>query len=253
MSSPPQYDLSIVIPAFNEASRLPATLLSVSEWAKSSPLSVEVVVVDDGSDDETLAIAQQFQPGGIGYRVIAEPHRGKASAVRVGMLAGSGNTVLFTDADLSTPIDFADALLKAILNGADIAIGSREGTGSRRVGEPIYRHFMGRGFNALVRLLAVPGIRDTQCGFKAFRREVAHDLFRRVRLYTDERRVDGPRVTGFDVEVLFLARRFGYRVVETPVFWKHAPGSKVRPLHDSFTMLLDVVRVRYFALRGRYD
>jgi dolichyl-phosphate beta-glucosyltransferase len=245
--------LSIVVPAYNESKRLPSTLEAIRQYALRSTSSVEVIVVDDGSDDETLSIARSFQPESAAYRVISAPHRGKASAVRTGVLAASGATILFTDADLSTPIDYADHLMTAIEAGADIAVGSREGAGARRVGEPGYRHVMGRVFNGIVRTLAVPGIEDTQCGFKAFRGPVAHDLFNRARLYLGDEVVAGPRVTGFDVELLFLARRDGLTIVEVPVYWKHVPGSKVRPFRDALAMLWDVVHVRYFAARGRYD
>ena len=253
MTIPDRPDLSIVIPAYNEASRLPATLQSVSDYVECTPRCVEVIVVNDGSDDNTLTIARGFRQKSNAYRVIDAPHRGKAAAVRVGVRSAQGAVILFTDADLSTPVEYADALLRAIAEGADIAIGSREGSGSRRVEEPWYRHVMGRVFNRLVRTLAVPGIDDTQCGFKAFRAEVAHDLFARARLYADDVPVRGPRVTGFDVEILHLALRSGYRVAEIPVYWKHIGGSKVSPLRDSVRMFADVVRVRYLAARGRYD
>lgn len=244
--------LSIVIPAYNEAQRLPGTLRAVAEYVAEHEAPVEVIVVDDGSDDATGAIAESFAACHAWLRVMALPHRGKAAAVRAGVLSATGRIVLFSDADLSTPLRFADNLAVAIAGGADVAIGSREGLGARRIGEPAYRHVMGRVFNAVVRVLAVPGINDTQCGFKAFRRDVARDIFARVRLYADNRAVSGPRVTGFDVEVLYLARAGGYRVVEVPVQWRHVAGSKVRPLRDAARMFADVARVRSNALRGRY-
>jgi dolichyl-phosphate beta-glucosyltransferase len=246
-------DLSIVVPAYNEATRLPSTLESIAAYIAASQRHIEVIVVNDGSDDDTLCIARRVHSRSDDYRVIDAPHRGKAAAVRTGVLEASGDIILFTDADLSTPIEYADRLIDAINSGADIAIGSREGAGSRRVGEPWYRHVMGRVFNRLVRTLAVPGIDDTQCGFKAFRAEAARDVFSRTRLYSDDALVSGPRVTGFDVEILHLALRQGYRVVETPVYWKHVGGSKVNPARDSVRMFADVVRVRYLAARGRYD
>lgn len=246
-------ELSIVVPAYNERERLPHTLAEIDNFISSSGLQVELIVADDGSEDETAAMARAFEPTNACYRVLALPHRGKAATVRSGVLAARGRYVLFTDADLSTPINYVEPLLSALRAGADVAIGSREMTGARRVGEPAYRHLMGRLFNALVRLVAVPGISDTQCGFKAFRREAAQQLFGALRVHGTDATVRGPRVTGFDVEVLFLARRLGYRVVEVPVFWQHVSGSKVDPVRDSFRMMADVLRVRWNAFRGRYD
>jgi dolichyl-phosphate beta-glucosyltransferase len=245
-------DLTIVVPAYNESARLPQTLGSIDHFIVDSHLTVELLVVDDGSTDDTSQIAQSHNSSAARFAVMSLPHRGKASAVRAGMLAATGRHVLFTDADLSTPITYATKLTEALDGGADVAIGSREGIGATRVGEPAYRHIMGRVFNAVVRLLAVPGINDTQCGFKAFRQEAAQNIFSRTLLHAGEGPVQGPRVTGFDVEVLFLARQVGYTVVEVPVYWEHVAGSKVQPLPDSFRMFADVLRVRWNALRGRY-
>jgi hypothetical protein len=195
------------------------------------------------------------RPGTV--RVLAEPHRGKAAAVRAGMLAAAGEAILFADADLSTPIETVETMLP-LLKGqggtADLVIGSREGYGARRHDEPYYRHLMGRVFNTIVRLLAVPGIHDTQCGFKLLTGPAGRDLFRRLRLYSDDAPVvRGPMVTGFDVELLFLAGLRGYRVVEVPVQWRHVPGSKVDPVRDAYRMLRDVIRVRLNHLRGAYS
>lgn len=245
-------NLSIVVPAYNESDRLPRTLADIDAYIESSGISVELIVADDGSDDSTAAIANAFQTSASDFRVLMLPHRGKAATVRDGVLAARGQYILFSDADLSTPMHYADTLISALESGADIAIGSREGTGAQRIGEPGYRHFMGRLFNGLVRLLAVSDISDTQCGFKAFRREAAHDVFTRLVVHGSDARVRGPRVTGFDVEVLFIARRQGYRIVEVPVSWRHVSGSKVDPLRDSFRMFADVARVRWAAIRGQY-
>jgi glycosyltransferase involved in cell wall biosynthesis len=245
-------ELSIVIPAYNEQQRLPGTLSALDAYLNADWPVSEAIIVDDGSSDATLHIAREFASGHPRFRVLALPHRGKASAVRAGMLVASGRIVLFSDADLSTPLTHTADLVAAIRAGADVAIGSREGVGARRIGEPAYRHVMGRAFNAIVRTLAVPGINDTQCGFKAFRQPVAQDLFRRARLYSGERILSGPRVTGFDVEILYLARRRGYRIIEVPVQWRHVAGSKVRPVRDAARMFGDVAHVRFNALTGRY-
>ena len=253
MNDQPRPFLSVVIPAYNEEDRLLSTLQAVDNFLATKPYSSEVIVADDGSTDSTPTLAGAYDMSAADYKVLALAHRGKASAVRDGILSSIGQIVMFTDADLSTPMIHLDKLLHALSEGADVAIGSREGEGSERVGEPFYRHAMGRVFNALVRLIAVPGINDTQCGFKAFNAAVAHDLFCAARLHTGQRHITGPRVTGFDVEILFLARKRGYDIVEIPVEWTHVPGSKVAPLGDSVRMFADVLRVRYNALRGRYD
>jgi dolichyl-phosphate beta-glucosyltransferase len=246
--------LTIVIPAYNEARRLPATLESVLDHLDTQDYSADVIVVDDGSTDGTAEVAQQYDRRHRRVKVIKNPHHGKGATVRRGMLAADGQIVLFTDADLSAPISEIDRLLPWFAEGYDVVIGSREGAGARRYEEPFYRHLMGRVFNLLVRLLTVEGIQDTQCGFKAFRREVAHDLFHRMRLYSDSgNAVQGAMVTAFDVEILFLAQRLGYHIREVPVEWRYSNETKVNPIKDSWRNLRDVLRVRWNAVRGVYD
>lgn len=249
-SHPPA--LSVVIPAYNEADRLPATLDAVLAFLESRDYSWEIIVADDGSDDATPTIAAAVSRTPTVHH-LRLPHRGKAAAVRDGVLAASGEVVVFTDADLSTPIDYVDRVRELMAAGADLVIGTREGSGARRLGEPAYRHLMGRVYNYVVQLLAVRGISDTQCGFKGFRRQVARDLFTSSRLYREaDGPVRGPLVTGFDVELLFLAQKRRYRLVELPVTWHHVPGSKVRPGLDALLMLRDALRVRVNDLLGRY-
>lgn len=245
--------LSVVVPAYNEEARLPATLARIGEFLASRPYESELIVVDDGSSDETAARALEKRPFTGAYRVISQPHRGKAAAVRLGVMEARGRNILFTDADLSTPIEAVDDLLAEIERGADVAIGSREGASARRIGEPFYRHLMGRAFNRIVQFVAVPGIDDTQCGFKLFTCRAARVIFPALRLHQSNHRLRGPKVSAFDVEILFLARRYGFEIAEVPVVWKHVPGSKVRPALDSFRMLLDVFRVRLNALLGKYN
>ncbi len=246
--------LSIVVPAYNEQQRLPGTLQAIFTFVATHQLDVEVLVVDDGSTDATVATTE---PRGVQYpqlHIICNDHRGKGYTVRTGTLEAQGEYVLLCDADLAVPLEEWFKLARYFDKGYDVVIGSREGVGARRLGEPWYRHVMGRIFNFVVRLVAVGGIQDTQCGFKAFRTPVAHDLFNAVQLYgANAQQIQGAAVTAFDVEVLFLARKRGYCIKEVPVVWRYGMETKVDPLRDSWRNFLDVLRVRWNALRGRYD
>ncbi|MGH2615390.1 MAG: dolichyl-phosphate beta-glucosyltransferase [Thermomicrobiales bacterium] len=245
--------LSLVIPAYNEAARIDATMREATAWLAAQPFPSELIVVDDGSEDATAVLAERALAGLAHARVLRVPHGGKAAAVRAGMLAASGDQIAFCDADLATPLSYLADLRGALAKGCDIAIGSREGTGARRIGEPAYRHLMGRVFNGMVRLLVIPGIQDTQCGFKLFRAEVARDLLHHSRLYRDcGQAVSGPRVTAFDVELLTIARLRGYRICPVPVIWRYGEGSKVRPARDTWHNMRDVLDVWVGAKRGRY-
>ncbi len=261
MAGSPQapLQLSIVIPAYDEETRLAGTLRAIDEWAAGRDGLVEVVVVDDGSRDATLEVAQTWAQADVGKGhlvpvVLAEPHRGKGAAVARGMLAARGAVRLFMDADLAVPLVFIERIVEEVRRGADVVIGSRELAQSQRHDEPWRRHALGRGFNWLVGRLAVRGFRDTQCGFKGFSADAAEDVFNRVRLYpAGGRTIEGERVTAFDVELLAISRRRAWQVVEVPVEWRHVPASKVRPLVDTVLMLLDVVKVRWHVARGSYD
>jgi len=236
--------LSIVVPAYNEARRLARTLPGVIEYATRLGESAEIIVVDDGSTDGTADVAAALaRPGDPVVVIRSSPNRGKGAAVRRGMLAARFDHVLFTDVDLSTPIEDAAKLRAALVRGADVAIGSRRLAESDiQVRQPWLREVAGRTFSGLVSLLLLPGIRDSQCGFKIFRRPAARDLF-------DRQLLDG---FGFDAEVLWLARRLGYRVAEVPIVWRDDNRSKVRLIRDSGGMLLDLGRVRLNGWRGRY-
>ena len=249
----PDLYLSVVVPAYNEERRLPETLRKITSFLQSKTYAADVIVVDDGSADATARLAEGMAATNPMLRVIRNGHHGKAYAVRTGMLAASGRYVLFMDADGATPIEETDKLLPRLETDSDVVIASREGVGALRHGEPWFRHFMGRVFNLIVRALAVPGVQDTQCGFKAFRREAAQDLFGHMQLYGQVAgTVRGAMLTGFDVEILFLARKWGYRIAEMPVQWYYGTESKVNPLKDSWRNLTDVLRVRRNDLRGRY-
>ena len=246
--------LSVVIPAYNEERRLPQTLQSIVDYLARQSYASEVIVVDDGSRDQTVQVVESFRAAHPSVALIRNDHRGKGYAVRTGMLAAQGHIVLFSDADLSTPIEEIAQLLPWFEHGYGLVIGSREGSGAKRIREPFYRHMMGRVFNFVVRLLTVRGIDDTQCGFKAFRDDVARDLFTRMKLYGENAQaVTGSMVTGFDVEVLFLGYKSGYKIKEVPVEWRYGNESKVNPLKDSFELFRDVLMVRWNDLRGMYD
>ncbi|MCD6034183.1 MAG: dolichol-P-glucose synthetase [Thermomicrobiales bacterium] len=243
----------MIIPAYNEAARIDDTVRQAVAWLTSQPFATELIVVDDGSDDATADIAERaVEELGRG-QVLRIAHGGKAAAVRAGMLAATGEQIAFSDADLATPLPYLSHLRAALARGCDVAIGSREGAGARRIGEPPYRHLMGRVFNGLVRLLLVPRVHDTQCGFKLFRAEVAGELLRRARLYRDGgQTISGPRVTAFDVELLTIARLNGHRICPVPVVWSYGEGSKVRPARDTWHNVRDVLNVWIAAKRGRY-
>lgn len=246
-------ELTLIIPAYNEAARLPATLKTALEFLQTTGLTWELLLADDGSVDRTACIAATAEAADPNVRHLQLPHRGKAAAIREGINAAAGEVIIFTDADLSTPIEYVEQAYALLQGEADIVIGTREAPQSRRIGEPEYRHLMGRVYNAVVQFLVVPGINDTQCGFKGFRAEVARDLFRSARLYRNRSvPVRGPLVTGFDIELLFLARKRGYRIHELPVVWRHVKGSNVRPMVDTFRMFRDALQVRLNDLRGRY-
>ena len=234
--------LSIILPAHNEQDRLPDSLTRILGFLAAQSLEAEILVVENGSTDCTAEVAETFARTHPGLRVLREIRRGKGLAVRRGILAATGDYRFICDVDLSMPIEQVTRFLPPALADTPIAIASREAPGAIRYDEPAHRHWVGRGFNLLVRLLAVPGLHDTQCGFKCFRADAAEELFRLQVL-------DG---WTFDVEVLFLARRRGYRVAEIPIPWYYVPGSRVRLVRDSVAMLTDLLRIRWYAARGRY-
>ena len=236
-------DLSIVIPSFNEELRLPATLERIAGYLSTLGGETEILVIDDGSKDRTAEVAESFRRTLPSLRVISNGvNRGKGFSVRRRMLEARGRVVLFTDADLSAPIDEAPKLIEALQN-YDVAIGSRAlDRGLITVHETRFREFAGIVFNRIVRVILRLPFVDTQCGFKAFRRERCQILFEQQRI---ER-------FGFDPELLYLARHHGLRTVEIPVRWGHSPATKVNMLRDSIQMFVDVFTIRWNAIRGRY-
>ena len=235
--------LSIVIPAYNEEARLPESLREIAAFVAEQAYPIEVIVVDNNSTDRTHALAESFMPELPGLRVLFEGRQGKGAAIRTGMLAARGAFRFICDADLSMPIADVNQFLPPALDGYAIAIGSREAPGAVRYDEPAYRHLMGRVFNTIVRVLAVPGFQDTQCGFKMFTAEAAEALFP---LQT----MDG---WSFDVEVLHVAYQRGYRIVEVPIHWYYKANTRIHPIRDSIDMLREVLKIRLNSLRGRYD
>ena len=235
--------LSIIIPAYNEEGRLPATLPQVVAFAKAQEYPVELLVVDNASTDRTPDIVREIAREHPSISLLHQPVRGKGAAVRKGMLEGQGEYLFICDADLAMPIEEVSKFLPPTLSDYDVAIASREAAGAVRYNEPWYRHLMGRVFNLAVRLLAVPNIQDTQCGFKCFRREAARDIFA-------TQKIDG---WAFDVEILHIARRRGYRIVEVPINWYYGEGSRVSPIRDSVDMLIEVLRIRRNGRAGLYD
>jgi len=235
-------DLSIIIPALNEEARLPNAITELRGYLDANAAHTEVLIVENGSTDQTLAIARHAAETDARFRAVHLSHRGKGRAIREGVKASRGRVVVLCDADFSMPVEEISQLLGTVEDGADIAIGSREAPGAQRIGEPAHRHLMGRVFNWLVRVIAVPGIADTQCGFKAFRGEVARNLFGR-------QRIDG---WAFDVEVLFLARRSGHTIREVPITWRYDPSSRVRAVRDTIAMMRELISIRWNAMRGLY-
>jgi dolichyl-phosphate beta-glucosyltransferase len=236
---------SIVIPAYNEAGRIPATLEAVVEIVRKNSWSAEVIVVDDGSTDSTADVVRKFAASAPEVRLMQNPgNRGKGYSVRSGLLQALGDVVMFTDADLSAPMEEAQGLFDAIAGGADIAIGSRWLERTRQtIRQPLYRQFFGRCFNAVTRLVMDLPFADTQCGFKAFTRAAAQTIFQ---LQTIER-------WGFDPEILFIALKRGYRIQEVPVSWAHDERTRMSYLKDGIKMLQEIAIVRWNALLGRYS
>ena len=235
--------LSIIIPAHNEAKRLPRTLEQIFSFLKTQTYTSEVIVVENGSTDNTLELAAQFVKDHSNLVVIQEHHKGKGNAVRRGMFAARGEYHFICDADLSMPIEDLQKFLPPAISDFDIAIGSREAPGAIRYNEPPYRHIGGRAINLAIRTLILPGLNDTQCGFKCFRAETTQDLFQKQTLMG----------WSFDIELLYLARRKKLRIREIPIHWYYEPDSKVNAIRDALRMLSDIFRIHFNAMRGVYD
>jgi dolichyl-phosphate beta-glucosyltransferase len=236
--------MSIVIPTYNEERRIGSTLEGLLRYLAEQQYTWEVLVADDGSTDGTAALVERLTENvGSPVRLLTLPHRGKGWAVRRGMLAARGQLRFMADADMAMPIEQLGTFLDRMAEGYDIVIGSRQIGGARRYGESLFRHVRGRAFNWTVRLLAVGGFQDTQCGFKCFNGKVADELFRL-------QKTDG---LGFDVEVLYLATKMRLRILELPIDWYHQTDSRLRPLADTYLMLRDILLIRLRDIRGSYQ
>lgn len=237
--------LSVVVPAYNEEARLVPSLEKIARYLRRQPYAHEVIVVSDGSRDGTAAAALRFRPEGFPLSVIdRKENRGKGYTVREGVAAARGKFVLFSDADLSTPIEEVEKLLPFFQQGCEVVIASRSlKTSEILVRQPWHRQLMGKVFNRIVRVFAVPGVIDTQCGFKCFSRRAVEEIFPLCR-------VDG---FAFDVEILYLARKRGLKIREVPVRWIDSPRSTVSPLRDSARMFREVLALRWSDWRGAYN
>lgn len=234
--------LSIIIPVFNEERRLTTTFEKLAAFVKDPGYAIEVIVVDNASTDRTKDIVMSFASRYTFIKYLYKDVTGKGATVRAGIRDARGDYLLICDADLAVPIEEVGRFLPLLLQDYDIAIGSREAEGARRYGEPFHRYLMGRVFNFIVRKLLLPCFHDTQCGFKCFRRDVAHDLF-------SINKIDG---WGFDVEILYIAQLKNYRIAEVPVHWYYGEGSKVSPARDTWRILKEILEIRRNRKKGLY-
>lgn len=245
--------LSVVIPSYNEKKNIGRNVLDeVLTYLKKQRYEWELILSDDGSTDGTVQLLKDFAKKDKHISVLENIHAGKGPTVQSGILKATGDWILFTDFDQSTPLEEVEKLLK-YKDDYQVIIGSREIKGAKRDEEPIHRHLMGKGFNMLVQILAIPGIQDTQCGFKLFSHSSAKDIFSNLIVYgRSEERADA--FTGaFDVEALFLARKKGLKIKEVPIAWYHHETDRVSPIKDSVRMLRDIIKVRLTSLTGKYS
>lgn len=246
--------LSVVIPTYNEESRVEKSLRLLHEFLSGQDYLYEVIISDDGSTDNTVRIVEEYRKEWKSLNLLKNTHKGKAPAIISGIYSAKGKYCLFTDVDLSVSINELPKLLNWLEEqDFDISIASREGVGAKRIGEPYIRHLMGRVFNLLVQLLVLPGVNDTQCGFKLFKTQVIQDIFKHTVLYgANDNEIKGAKVSAFDVEMLYVGKLLGYKIKEVPVLWTFNDQSKVHNLKDSYYNAKDVVIVRINSLKGLY-
>jgi dolichyl-phosphate beta-glucosyltransferase len=245
--------LSVVIPSYNEQKNFSRGVLDqVLSYLEKQKYDWEIILSDDGSSDGTIEQLHKFAKKSANIFVLENAHAGKGPTVQSGMLAAKGEWRLFTDFDQSTPISEVEKLLSWTEKGFHVVLGSREIEGAKRDKEPFHRHIMGKVFNIAVQVSAVPGIYDTQCGFKLFSAEVTEKIFPRLEVYGRKSVLEDAFTGAFDVEALFLARKFGYQLKEVPILWKHNQTNRVNPVKDSLRMLRDILRVRIADIQGKY-
>jgi dolichyl-phosphate beta-glucosyltransferase len=245
--------LSVIIPAYNEETNIRLGVLDkVVRYLEVQPYEWEVILVDDGSKDNTVVLISDAIGKNPHFSLIKNPHQGKAATIITGMAAARGSIVLFSDLDQATPLKEIEKLLPWFNRGFDVVIGSRRG---EREGAPLLRKLMAQGFMSLrTAILGLKGISDTQCGFKAFRKDVAQKIFHRLALYGTQKTVSGAMVTaGFDIEVLFLTKMLGYKIKEVPVEWHYVETRRVNPIKDSWQALGDIFHIRLNEWKGIYN
>jgi len=243
--------LSIVIPSYNEENNIRTGSLSgMVDYLKEQDYTWEILVIDDGSTDKTAELAEKFAKNHKNIKVLKEPHRGKGGTVISGMLKATGSIVVFDDMDQATPIDQLEKILPKFNEGYDVVIGSRAG----REGAPLIRKTMAYGFTVLRNVILQLPFKDTQCGFKAFTNDAGRKIFERLRIFNEKELTLGASVSaGFDLEILYVAKKLKLRVAEVPVIWHHKEGTKVNPIKDSWEGLRDLIKVRINALQGKYN
>ncbi len=243
--------LSIVIPSYNEENNIRTGSLSgMADYLKEQNYTWEILVIDDGSTDKTAELAEKFAKNHKNIKVLKEPHRGKGGTVISGMLKATGSIVVFDDMDQATPIDQLERVLPKFDEGYDVVIGSRAG----REGAPLIRKTMAYGFTVLRNVILQLPFKDTQCGFKAFTNDAGRKIFERLRIFNEKELTLGASVSaGFDLEILYVAKKLKLRVAEVPVIWHHKEGTKVNPIKDSWEGLRDLIKVRLNALQGKYN
>lgn len=247
-------EYSIVIPAYNEEDKITSSLTQVANFMRGFCSSFEILVIDDGSKDTTASKVEEYIKENPEVKIVKNPHKGKGFAVWTGVMDAVGEYIYLADADLSAPIDELKKLSVWMKDqNFDVVIGSREGIGARRMGEPLYRHIMGRAFNYLVQIIALPGISDSQCGFKLFKKRVAKDIFGKLVVYGgDVKETKAAFFGAWDVEVLYLAKKMSYTIKQVPVTWTYVKSKRFNPVINSVKMARDVLKIRFNDLTGKY-